>query len=191
MTKSYILYLLVLLFTFAGCSKKSTSQDSSTGGAVSGSKAVARISQIEQSEKIVWLTFDEAAQLNQVKKKKIFVDVYTSWCGWCKRMEATTLQDPAISRYLNEKYFSVKLNAESNKKLVYNGQEMTEADLAKNIFQATGYPTTVYLNEEVKVLQPVPGYLDVDMLNKILHFYGDDAYKTTTWDRFRLSFNAE
>lgn len=187
--KNYILFTLIIAITaFTGCAKKSPSNTTTT---TSESKGNARITEIENSDNVVWLSYDEAAQLAQVKPKKIFVDVYTSWCGWCKRMDATTLQDPNISKYLNKKYYSVKLNAESSKKTTYKGRELTESDLAKTVFQATGFPTTVYLTEGQDVLQPVPGYLDVDMLNKILHFYGDDHYKTSTWEKFRMSFNNE
>jgi len=181
-------YLAVIstLILFLSCSLKNTGQ-SNTG---EGSKKEISPRQIEKSDKIVWLSYDEAVELSRKKPKKIFVDVYTSWCGWCKRMDATTLQDPAIVDYMNEKFYAVKLNAESNKKVTYKGTEMTEQQLASRIFRASGYPTTVYLTPDEELLQPIPGYLDVDMLNKILHFYGDEHFKTTSWDRFSKSFNA-
>ena len=35
---------------------------------------------------IKWYSFEEAmAKNSQFPKKKIFVDVYTDWCGWCKK----------------------------------------------------------------------------------------------------------
>ncbi|MEL7425057.1 MAG: DUF255 domain-containing protein, partial [Bacteroidota bacterium] len=41
-------------------------------------------------EEIQWLSWDEAIARMATEPKKIFVDVYTGWCGWCKRMDATT-----------------------------------------------------------------------------------------------------
>lgn len=185
MKKYILLPLAFAVIAMSGCAKKG----SSSAAADPEVKAESRIEQIENSDKIVWLSFEEALALNKEKPKKIFVDVYTNWCGWCKRMDQTTLQDDKIEKYLNEKYYSVKLNAESNKKVSYQGRELTEAELARDVFNATGYPTTVYLAETREVLQPVPGYLDVDMLDKILHFYGEDAYKTNTWEKYRMSYN--
>jgi thiol:disulfide interchange protein len=55
-------------------------------------------------EKIKWYTIEEVQKLNQENPKKIFIDVYTDWCGWCKKMDATTFQDPKIIKLLNEDF---------------------------------------------------------------------------------------
>lgn len=133
---------------------------------------------------VKWLTYEEAQKLNAKKPKKIFIDTYTDWCGWCKKMDAATLNHPDIAAYLNEKYYPVKLNAESETKTIYKGKEMTESALATRIFKATGYPTTVYLDEQENILQPLSGYLEVDVLDKILHYYGENFYKKTDWATF-------
>ncbi len=181
---------ICVFLLFLSCSLKNTGQSEENAKTNKKSDKEITSRQIEKSDKIVWLSYDEAVELSRKEPKKIFVDVYTNWCGWCKRMDATTLQDPAIVGYMNEKFYAVKLNAESNKKVNYKGTEMTEQQLASRIFKASGYPTTVYLTPDEDILQPIPGYLDVDMLNKILHFYGDEHFKTTSWERFSKSFNS-
>jgi thioredoxin-related protein len=138
---------------------------------------------------IKWLSFAEASKLSAKHPKKIFIDVYTSWCGWCVQMDKTTFKDPHVSKYLNDKYYAVKLNAESENIVTYKGKEMTEKELAAKIFKATGYPTTVYLDQDQNLLQPIPGYLQAEILNKILHFYGEDYYKTTSWEQFQANYN--
>ena len=40
------------------------------------------------AEKIKWYSFSEAVELNKKKPKKIFIDIYTSWCGWCSALLA-------------------------------------------------------------------------------------------------------
>ena len=77
----------------------------------------------QENEKIQWMTWDEAIQQNQVKEKIIFVDVYTNWCGWCKKMDATTFKNPKIVDYMNENYYAVKFNAEQRESITFNGQE--------------------------------------------------------------------
>ena len=37
-------------------------------------------------ETIKWMSIEEAVEANKVEPKLIFVDVYTNWCGWCKKM---------------------------------------------------------------------------------------------------------
>lgn len=137
---------------------------------------------------VQWVTYEEAQKLTAKKPRKIFIDVYTDWCGWCKKMDANTLSDPQIGNYLNEKYYAVKLNAESDKKTTYKGKEMTERELASKVFKATGFPTTVYLDEKENVLQPISSYLEVDVLDKILHYYGENYYQKTDWATFESMY---
>ena len=34
-----------------------------------------------EAQEIKWMTFDQAMAAQKKKPKKIFVDVYTNWCG--------------------------------------------------------------------------------------------------------------
>ena len=34
-----------------------------------------------EAQEIKWMTFDQAIAAQKKKPKKIFIDVYTSWCG--------------------------------------------------------------------------------------------------------------
>ena len=65
-------------------------------------------------EKIQWMTIEEAYALTTTEEspKKIFIDVYTDWCGWCKRMDKATFQRPEVATYMNEHFYNVKFNAE-------------------------------------------------------------------------------
>ena len=174
--------LLIACLTFSGCSK-SVSQAKKT--AKKNESTVKK----DDENAIKWLSYDEAVKQNVKRPRKIFVDVYTDWCGWCKQLDKTSFRDPNVVNYVNKYYYAVKLNAESGAKVMYKGKEMTSAELARNVFHATGYPTTVYLDQKENLLQPVSGYLEADMLNKILHYYGDDHYKTISWDNFQIGYN--
>ena len=35
---------------------------------------------------INWMTWEEAVEANEKRAKKIFIDFYTNWCGWCKKI---------------------------------------------------------------------------------------------------------
>jgi thioredoxin-related protein len=60
--------------------------------------------------KIDWMTIEEAEQANKKEPRKIFVDVYTNWCGWCKKMDKTTFSDSLVQKYGKEKFYFVKLS---------------------------------------------------------------------------------
>ena len=116
---------------------------------------------------INWINIEEAQKLGKDEPRKIFVDVYTDWCGWCKKMDRSTFADQSVVDYVNQNYYAVKLNAESSRKIVFNGHEMTEASLARSM-RVSGYPTIVFIDEKFESVQPVPGYRNADQFKKIL-----------------------
>ena len=70
---------------------------------------------------IHWMSFEQAVALNDKAPKKIFIDTYTQWCGWCKRMDASTFKDTAVVRYMNDHYYAVKLDAETKDTIRFKG----------------------------------------------------------------------
>jgi len=140
---------------------------------------------------IKWLTLEEVAILSKEEPRKIIVDVYTDWCGWCKKMDKSTFTDPAIVAYVNKNFYAVKLNAESKKPLNFNGKTYTfnnkyrahEAALALLNGQMS-YPSTVYLDEKMAIISPVPGYLDAPSFIKILSYFGENHYKTKSFQEY-------
>ncbi len=181
-----IIKLSVLLLLFS-CNKSST-KNTAAEKTTTIQPVVTETTPEEDKDQIKWMSYDEAVKHSKKKPRKIFVDVYTDWCGWCKKMDQTTLKDPKITAYMNKKYYSVKLNAESDKIISFQGKAMTERELAGKVFKISGYPSTVYLESDEKIIQPVPGYMDVPTLDKILHYIGEDHYKTTTWEQFQMSY---
>ena len=140
------------------------------------------------AEEIKWLTYDQAVTLSKKNPKPFFIDVYTDWCGWCKQMDKNTFSNQKIASYLNKRFYSIKLNAEKPDTVHYKGVAMTNGALAAKIFHASSYPTTVYLEGDETLLQPIPGYQAPNDLYRIIHYIGENHYKTTTWDDFSRSF---
>jgi thioredoxin-related protein len=139
---------------------------------------------------IKWLTFEQAIDVAKKEKRKVIIDVYTDWCGWCKKMDATTFSHPKIVEYINKKYYAVKLNAESDKSFNFKGQKVTERQLASQFFKVTAYPTTVYLDENFDLISPVPGFWEAREYDKVIHFFGEDQFKKQTWDDFQKSYKS-
>lgn len=146
-------------------------------------------------EKIQWMDFEEAVSACAKNPKKIFVDVYTDWCGWCKRMDQTTFADPAVAKYMNENYYAVKFNAERTDTVTFNGYDyvfVVGPDGKKGIHQLAAamlqnklsYPSYVLFNEELQLLQVIPGYQKTEAFLPILHYFGEDAFLNSTWKEF-------
>ncbi|NJK95139.1 MAG: DUF255 domain-containing protein [Bacteroidales bacterium] len=69
--------------------------------------------QLKIPAKVKWYTIEQVVELQKKEPKKILIDVYTDWCGWCKKMDAETFDHPIIAEYINKYYYPVKFNAES------------------------------------------------------------------------------
>lgn len=148
----------------------------------------------QAQDKIQWMGFEEAIAASEKQPKKIFIDVYTEWCGWCKKMDKTTFMDPEVVKYMNEAYYPVKFDAESNETVHFQGMEFVKVmtspgkgvhQLAAALLQnKLSYPSYVILDEDQKLLQVIPGYQEAKTFLPVLHFFGDDAFKTTPWPTF-------
>ena len=145
-----------------------------------------------------WYTWEEAVELSKAKPKKMFVDVYTDWCGWCKRMDKSTFSDPAVAAYLAENFYPVKLNAEQRADIKFAGEtfKFVENDggsggvhsLAYSLLDGKlGYPAMVYLNEKFERIMISPGYKEVPDMLKELKFAAEEQYNKTTWEEYRAA----
>jgi thioredoxin-related protein len=154
--------------------------------------------QEQAAAKIKWYDFSKAIDLNDKKPKKIFIDMYTDWCGWCKRMDQTTFQNPVIVEYMNKNFYAVKFNAERKDTVTFGGktfvnpnpaQQRSAHQLAQSFLQGRmSYPSFVLLNEKNEVITVLPGYRKASEFEAILHYIGEDAYKTMKWEEFRPTF---
>ena len=111
----------------------------------------------KEQETINWLTIEEAQALSDKEPRKVIMDVYTDWCGWCKKMDKTTFADEEVAKYVNENFYAVKLKADSRDKVTFKGKEFGKGELAQ-AFRVTGYPTIVFFDESFSKFQPVSGY---------------------------------
>ncbi|MGI9159610.1 MAG: thioredoxin family protein, partial [Saprospiraceae bacterium] len=72
-------------------------------------------------ETIEWLSIEEAVEKNKLAPRKILVDVYTDWCGWCKRMDRDVYSKPEMIDYLSRNWVVVRINAEASTLAHYQG----------------------------------------------------------------------
>ena len=140
-----------------------------------------------------WYTWEEAIIASEKNPKKIIIDVYTDWCGWCKRMDKTTFSEAKVAAYLNENFYPVKFDAEQKGDIQYKGHTLRYRstgkrgvhDLAYSLLDGRlGYPSVVYLDEEQNRISVSPGYKAAGDMLKELKFIAGGHYKTTTFNDF-------
>lgn len=157
----------------------------------------AKAAKLQDPVLVNWMTLEQAIEKSKTEKRKIFVDVYTDWCGWCKRMDSTTFVDPSVARYLNEHYYAVKFNAEQQQDIVYkdktyhfkrNGARGYHELAAEWLNNRLSYPTVVFLDENMTLIQPVPNYQEPRKMETIINYFGSDSHRKTPWEAFERNF---
>lgn len=149
---------------------------------------------------VKWYSFEEAMALNKEHPRKIFIDVYTDWCGWCKKMDQSTFTNQVIANLLNTKFYAVKFNAESTKPITFAGKTfVNEGTRTRNPHQLAvallqgkmSYPSAAYMNEEMQLLTGVPGYFEPKDLEPILDFFATDSYKSVSYQDYIKNFRGK
>jgi thioredoxin-related protein len=150
---------------------------------------------------IHWYSFEEAYNLSKKKPRKIFVDVYTEWCGWCKKMDAETFANPVIAAYMSKHYYCVKLDAERKDTVVIDGVKMYNPNpankrsthqLANELLRnKMSYPSYVFLNEKGQMLTTISGYQPPREFDPVIHYFGEEAYLKNNWEVFKSGYKGE
>lgn len=146
-----------------------------------------------------WYTIEEAEKLMTQSPRPLFIDTYTDWCSWCKKMDSETFTNAVIAGILNTKYYPVKFNAESSAKVRFMGQEFVNDgkygrahQLAVALLQGQmSYPTVVFMLKNEKgqyEVAPIPGFKQAGEMETLLSFFADNTYRTKTWEEFQKSF---
>ena len=102
--------------------------------------------------------YDSALEQAKKEKKLVMVDIYTDWCGWCKKLDRDTYSDKDVQAKLAKNFIAVKINPEKSQK---------NAQLAEQ-FGKAGYPHIVFLDSNGKKFSEIIGYKPAaDFLQKL------------------------
>ena len=152
----------------------------------------------EENGLIHWYTFPEAVALSQKNPRKIFVDIYTDWCGWCKVLNRETFSHPVIAAYLSSKFYPVKFNAESADTIRFlnavfanpnAGQRGATHQFAVSILDGKlSYPSLVFLDENIKRINIMQGFMKPDKFEPYLKYYGEGKYVNSSFEEFQKTF---
>jgi thioredoxin-related protein len=152
-----------------------------------------------QSNSIDWMSWEEMEQMMKKQKRKVLVDVYTDRCAWCKRMDATTFQNSSVIKIISRDYYAVKLNAEHKEDITFKDKIFKYTSygnkgchqLALEVTQGNlSFPTFVFMDENLDIIQPIPGYLDSETFEVISLYFSGNHHKSTPFQIFEESFRS-
>ena len=141
----------------------------------------------QKAHAVQWLTFeqleDSLSNQHADKPKRVFIDFYTDWCTYCRKMDKVVFTKPEVIELLNEDYYAVRFDAESEAAIAFGGQSLINDQVGKSrspIHQIAQLlasrdgqfapPVMVVLDEEFKVLARHFSYMDSKRLIKALSY---------------------
>ncbi len=182
------LLAIILITTSAEASEKRKKKDNNGGQ---------KEEQTIDSSAIHWMTIDELQIAMKKQPRKVFFDVYTDWCGWCKVMDKKTFSNKEVIKYMNRNFYAVKLNAERQDSILFLGKmygylpNYKSHQLAVELLGGRmSYPTSVIMDEQFQNPAPIPGYLDVTKIEKILKYLGENIFKVKQFPEYEKEFTA-
>jgi len=143
------------------------------------------------------MTWEEVFDKSRTEKKKIFIDVYTHWCGWCKKMDKTTFAQESIVQYINENYFPVKFDAQYTEVVRFKGEDYQFIKqgnsgyhelAAKLLHGQMSFPSIVFLDEDFNIIQSIPGYQDVSNFEMIATYFAGNHHRYIPWSRYAENY---
>ncbi len=159
---------------------------------------------VEMNGKVNWISMEELPAAMEKEPKKVLVDLYTSWCGWCKRMDKNTFSYPEVADYINENFHAVKFNAEQEENINFGGKEYKfipkgrrgtneltyKLILGDKPTGRVGYPTVAFLDENLNRIDAYAGYKDANGFDGITRFIAENHYNNKTLGQFLQDYQS-
>ncbi|MEO5616512.1 MAG: thioredoxin fold domain-containing protein [Candidatus Eisenbacteria bacterium] len=138
-----------------------------------------------------WRGWNDGLQQAGATRRPVIVDVYTNWCGWCRRMHKDVYDKPEIAEYLRKHFVTVRLNAEASDPASYEGKQTNSQGIAQR-FRVSGFPTTVFLRSNGDHMANVPGYVAADRFMLLLRYVAEGyADRNVPFTEFEKSLKTE
>lgn len=188
-----VLFLIVTISCLASSPPKATTQTKTTATTATETAA---------GKKINWLTWSEMVKLNEKNPKKIFIDFYTSWCGWCKVMDKNTFEDETVAELMMKDFYCVKFDAERRDTIHFLDKDWVFVPGGRNGFHELAayfmqnqlsYPTFCVLTSDYKLITPLKGYIAVPQFEPIISYLGQDFWmpaKGKDLEQYKASYKS-
>lgn len=124
----------------------------------------------------------EAKRVN----KPIFVDLYATWCGPCKKMDSEVYTDKEVANYVNTNFVAIKVQGDSTKSddSYIKGWYSDAVNLK---FYASAYPSFLFYTSDGKYSGKEEGYYNAAdflvLLKKVIDPIGSYATQLASFEK--------
>ncbi|MBF0203548.1 MAG: thioredoxin fold domain-containing protein [Desulfamplus sp.] len=123
---------------------------------------------------IEWKDYDKGVGIAKDHNKKVFLYFHADWCGYCRKMDASTFKDKALIDYMNANFIAIRVNSDVEKKIAES-------------YGVRGLPTCWFLKSNSDKLSSMPGYIDAEKLLVILKYVHTESYEKMSFNDFEKS----
>lgn len=165
------------------------------------------IAQDHSTSKVHWVSIEEAQAAAAKDGKPLLIDMWTPWCGWCRKMDAATFNDERTAAFINANFHAVSFNAEGGDTITFNGTVLTNPDYrpenargrngTHQFAQGTavvnggiGYPTIVYITAKGELIGPDQGYKSPEDIEVVLNYVSSGSYTTVPLADYKATFQS-
>lgn len=146
--------------------------------------------------KVQWTNVEEAMDMASKQEKLLFIDCYTSWCGWCKVLDEKTFSNDTIARILNKYYYPVKFDAEGSHDIIINDKtyhakkrngKNTTHELMSLLWEGQrggGYPSLVIRKGDFSPVTVEMGFRTASDLEPLLVYFAKEYNKKISFVKF-------
>lgn len=86
----------------------------------------------QEAESVRWLSFEQLEDSLAANPKKVFIDFYTDWCTYCRKMDRVVFTKPEVIDLLNDQYYAVRFDAETKSEVIFGGQKFINDQIKKS-----------------------------------------------------------
>ncbi len=130
-----------------------------------------------QGKKVDWISFEQLTDSVRANQKPILIFIHTDWCKFCKMQGKNTFGDSDLAESLNQDYYALQLNAESEEDLkflnrIYKSNPNNYHELANYLGKENGelvFPTTVLLTQNFQLKKRLVGFINSEDLLRELN----------------------
>jgi thioredoxin-related protein len=146
---------------------------------------------------IKWMTLEQAQEAQKKNPKKILMNIYATWCRWCKLEDSLAFRNVEIANYINDNFYAVKFNAETKGTVTFKGKPFSFIkdenyfvnELTPYLLNGKmSYPGLVIFDESANVVSVRNGYIEPVYLELVLNYYASNSYKEMKLEEFDDEF---
>ncbi len=139
--------ILIIIAVYLSCSCYLHAQSVVSGG-------------IDFVKELSWAQIKEKAK---TEDKYIFIDVFTTWCGPCIKMDKEVFTQKKVGDFFNRNFINVKVQADKGK----NDSESikrwySDAAYIHTTYNIDSYPTYLFFNPQGEIVHRMTGFTDAD-----------------------------